>query len=161
MELRDYLRAVLGVERVGAWLAAVVAVAAIATVVTAGVPTVGGPPAAEFDVAYDGAAQQYTISHDGGDVIDDGESLTVVVSNGQHTANVTWAGDDGVTAFPVRPGDSVTVDDPRVDSDDDGDFFDGDATVGFELTGNETVELRWTGRPLGAPDTRTVVLNGE
>jgi len=161
MELRDYLRAVLGVERVGAWLVAIVAVAAIATVVTAGVPTVGGPPAAEFDVAYDNATQQYTVTHGGGDLIDDGESLTLTVSDGQHTANLTWAGEGGVTTFPVRSGDSVSVDDPRVDSDDDGDYFDADATVGFALDGNETITVRWTGRPLGAPDTRTVVLSGE
>jgi len=160
MELREFVRAVFGLERVGVWLIAVLAVAAIATVATAGVPTVGGPSEAGFSTSYDGESQQYTITHDGGETITAGESLTVTVSNDEHAANVTWAGDGGVTAFPVAEGDSLTIDDPRVDGDGDGDFFDAGATVGFELSGNETITVRWTGRPFGAPDTRTVVLSG-
>jgi len=161
MALREYLRAVLGVERVGAWVVAGLTVALVATVATAGVPTISEPPAADFETTYDDTAQQYTIAHAGGGAVPAGDALTVTLSDGQHTTNVTWADEGGVTTFPVEEGEIITIDDPQVDSDGDGDYFDGDATVGFELRGDETITIRWTGRPFGAPDTRTVVLSEE
>lgn len=160
MELRDYVRAAVGVERVAAWFVAALTVVVVFSVATAGVPT-AGPPSATFDVSYDGATQSYTITHAGGETIGAGasEALVVTVTGSQQTSNVTWAGEDGVTAFSIQEGDAITIDDPRVDSDDDTNYFDGDATVGFELVGEEAIEIRWTGRPLGAPDTKTAVLD--
>ncbi len=39
------------------------------------------------------------------------------------------------------------------------DYLDGDASVGFYLDSGDTVAVRWTGRPLGAPDERTTTLD--
>jgi hypothetical protein len=46
-----------------------------------------------------------------------------------------------------------------VDADGDGNYFDADRTVGFPLTPGATVEIRWTGRPLGASGVQTVTLD--
>jgi hypothetical protein len=72
------------------------------------------------------------------------------------TATLTWIDDGGDR---LTEGDAITVDDPTVDADGDGNYFDADRTAGFPLTPGGTVEIRWTGRPLGAADERTVTLD--
>jgi len=67
-----------------------------------------------------------------------------------------WATDsDGL---PVTEGDSITVDDPRTDSDGDGGFLDGDVSVGFVFDSGDTVEVVWTGRILGTPEEQSSTL---
>jgi hypothetical protein len=61
--------------------------------------------------------------------------------------------------LPVESGDTVVVDDPRVDSNGDGNYLDGHVSVGFYLDSGDTVAVRWTGRPLGAPGERTTTLD--
>lgn len=161
-----FLRTAFTPERVAAWLlviAAVIGTLAIATGFGATVAT--DHPEASFAGSYDAETNVLVVEHAGGDAISAGptDELVVVVSDAQtgHARNVTWVeeDDDGVGSFPVEPGDSIAVDGPTVDSDGDGDFFDADATVGFELDVGDEVRVVWRGRPLGAPDTIAVTLD--
>lgn len=157
MELRDYFRAIFGVERVGVWLVAGLAVAVTVTVVSA---TGGGlidAPTASFDGTYDETTNTVTLTHAGGDQLSPTQ-VTLVVTNasGTQSANLTLGNTDGQ---PLEQGASVGIDDPTVDSDGDGNYFDADRTVGFALTAGATIEIRWTGRPVGAAETRTVTLD--
>jgi len=155
-DLSDHLRAAFGVERVAAWLVAGVAIAVVLTVATAAGGSLLGPPTASFDGTYDADANAVTITHAGGDRISGGQvTLRVTSAAGNQTTTVEWT---GASDDPLAEGDSITVDDPTVDSDGDGDYFDGDRTVGFQLTEGATVTVNWTGRPFGAAGTRTVTL---
>ncbi|PSP95389.1 type IV pilin [Halobacteriales archaeon QS_4_62_28] len=157
-DLRAFLRAVFGVERVAAWLVAGAALALVLTVATAtGGSLLLGPPAATFDGTYDASENAVTITHAGGDRITAGEvTLAITNATGDQTTTVVWtrASDD-----PLGEGNSVTVDDPTVDSDGDGNYFDGDRTVEFPVTEGATVTINWTGRPFGAPEATTVTLD--
>lgn len=153
MQWREYVRAVFGVERVAAWVVAALAVALVVTAVAANGGGVVSAPAASFEGSYDAANGSVTIAHAGGATVD-AERLTLVVADGNQSADVTWTGADR-----VGQGAAVTVDDPTVDGDGDGDYFDADVTVGFALSGDATVTIRWTGRPLGAAGSQTVTLD--
>jgi len=153
MDLRDSLRAAFGVERLVIWVVAALAVAVVVSVASASGGLVS-PPSASFEADYDADANAVTISHAGGDTLTATQLAIVVTDTSNHTATVPWPGAEE----RVGQGDSVTIDDPAIDSDGDGSYFDADATVGFELTGDATVRIDWTGRPFGAPETTTVTL---
>ena len=157
MEVREFLRAAFGIERVAVWGLAVVAVVAVTVVVGASGGGLVAPPSASFDGAFDADANAVTITHAGGDSLTAGR-VTLVVTNtsGTSSANVTWIEGDGDR---LGEDDAITIDDPTVDADGDGNSFDADHTVGFPLTSGATVEVRWTGRPLGAAGERTVTLD--
>jgi len=163
--LSDDVRGAVGAERVAAWFLVLLAAGfAVAIVLQPGL-IAASPPDATFSGSYDEATGTLTLQHAGGDAIEDGptSSLVVVVTDadGESAQNVTWAADggDAVAAYPVESGDSIAVDDPSVDSDDDGNAFDGDATVGFELDDGDTAAVVWRGRPLGAPGEVTTTLD--
>jgi hypothetical protein len=157
MELRESLRAVFGLERVAVWLLAAVAVAVVVLAVGATGAGLFEPPSAAFDGSYDADANTVTITHTGGDSLTPGQ-VRVVVTNasGTSSANLTWTDDDGDR---LSVGADVTIDDPTADADGDGNYFDADRTVGFPLTPGAILEVRWTGRPLGASGERTVTLD--
>jgi len=157
MEVREFLRAAFGIERVAVWALAVATVVAVTVVVGASGGGLAGPPSTSFDGTFDADSKTVTIAHAGGDSLTAGR-VTLVVTNasGTSSANVTWIGDDGDR---IEEDDTITVDDPTVDADGDGNYFDADHTVGFPLTPGGTVEVRWTGRPLGASGERTVTLD--
>lgn len=156
----------LGVERPAVWLVALVAVAAIAGSVALYAEDVRREtPDAGFDVAFDEETRTVTVEHAGGDAVADRttEELAVVLvdATGETTERVVWVSDaEGPTkrgaGYPVRTGDAIAVDDPRVDADGDGNYHDADATVGFYLEAGDEVRVVWTGARRGP--TRTVTL---
>lgn len=157
MELRESLRAVFGVERVAIWVVALLAVAVVVLVVGSTGAGLLEPPSAAFGGSYEADANTVTITHVGGDGLAAGRvALIVTNASGTSSANLTWI-DEGGDRLSV--GADVTIDDPTVDADGDGNYFDADRTVGFPLTPGATVEVRWTGRPLGASGERTVTLD--
>jgi hypothetical protein len=163
--LSDDERGAVGAERVDAWMLVLLAVGfTVAVVLQPGV-IAASPPDASFSGTFAADTNTLQVEHDGGDAIRSGptSSLVLVVSDAETDSarNVTWVADDGssLAAYPVEPGDGVAIDDPTVDSDGDGDAFDGDAPVGFELGPGDTVRVVWLGRPLGAPDQVTTTLD--
>lgn len=163
--LSDDERGAVGAERVVAWLLALLAAGfAVAVVLQPGV-IAASPPDATFSGSFDEETGTLQIEHVGGDAIRSGptSSLVVVVTDADEagTQNVTWVADesDSLAAYPVESGDAIAIDDPSVDTDDDGDAFDGNATVGFELDEGDTATVVWRGRPLGAPKEISTVLN--
>ncbi|MDS0258034.1 type IV pilin N-terminal domain-containing protein [Haloarcula sp. S1CR25-12] len=147
-------RAAVTVERIAVWGVAVLAVAGfVALAVGPGAQFRTATPTADFEATYDNSTGAVTVSHAGGDDLT-GESVAVVVTDadGGTTTRLLWA--NGST-LPVTEGDSVTVDDPRVDTDGDGNYLDADGSVGFYLEPGDTVDVVWTGRRLGAPATQT------
>lgn len=126
-------------------------------------------PEADFSVAFDAEAGMLTVEHVGGDSISDRTTrqLSVVVVDGNtgNTESVAWVRDrDGPTkrgaGYPVRSGDSLTVDDPRVDSNGDENYLDGDRSVGFYLADGDSVRVVWTGSMRGG-EVRSVTLANE
>ncbi len=161
MSVRSDARAAGTVERIAVWGVAVLAVAALAgLVVGPGADLRTAAPSADFEGSYDNATGTVTVSHAGGDTLAGGntQSVAVVVTDADNgtTTRLPWANES--SGLPVSEGDSVTVDDPRVDADDDGNYLDADGSVGFYLEPGDTVEVVWTGRLTGAPDTRTATL---
>jgi hypothetical protein len=154
MDLRDSLRAAFGVERLAIWVVAALAVAVVVSVASASGGLVS-PPSASFEADYDAGANAVTIGHTGGNTLTATQLAIVVTDTSSHTTTVSWP----AAGERVRRGDDATIDDPTVDSDGDGNYFDADATVGFELTGDATVRIDWTGRPFGAPEQTTVTLS--
>lgn len=158
-------RGAIGAERVAAWLLVLLAVAFAALLVVQPGVLAAAPPDASFSGSFDDESNTLRIEHAGGDSVRSGptSSLVVVVTDadGESTRNVTWAAADeaSVAAYPVADGDAISIDDPSVDSNDDGDAFDGDATVGFELDDGDTAAVVWRGRPLGAPGEVTTTLD--
>jgi hypothetical protein len=154
-------RGAITAERLAIWGLAVLAIAGLAALaVGPGADLRTSAPDITVATTFDAEAGSVTLTHDGGDRLTgtSTRSLAVVVTDADRTASTTvnWADSE---ALPVEGGDSFTVDDPRVDSDGDGDYLDGDASVGFYLEAGDTVAVVWTGRPLGAPDERTVTLD--
>ncbi|NLV11165.1 type IV pilin [Halomicrobium mukohataei] len=157
MEVSDYVRTAFGVERVAVWLAAGVAVAVVVLAVSASGAGIVDPPTASFDGSYDADTHSVTITHAGGDAVSAAQlSLVVTDEAGTNVATVNWS-EDG--SERLAPGGTLSLDDPTIDADGDGDYFDADRTVGFPLTAGVTVEVRWTGRPLGAAGVQTVTLD--
>ncbi|MBX0321736.1 type IV pilin [Halomicroarcula sp. F13] len=158
---RSDSRGVVTVERVAVWLLAALAVAGLAALVVGpGADLQTATPAVDVQGTYDAEAGSVTVSHEGGDRLTTTSTtrLAVVVTDADRNATtaLTWA-DEG-SEFPVTSGDAFTVDDPRVDSDGDGDYLDGDGSVGFYLDSGDTVAVVWTGRLVGAPNERTATL---
>ena len=163
--LRDDERGAVGAERIAVWILALLAAGfAVAIVVQPGV-LAASPPDATFDERYDAETNTLQITHAGGDVIRDGTTSALVVvlsaNDGDVTQNVTWVadGEGGVGSFPVGPDDRLLIDDATADANGDGNSFDGDATVGFDLDGGGTATVVWRGRPRGAAEERTVTLD--
>jgi len=156
-----------GVERVAVWLVALAVVAGtVGSVAYLADDVRRDTPDAAFAVSFDGDTHTVTVEHAGGDAITDRVTrrLSVVVADadGPTAAKVAWARDapGPVTrgeGYPVRPGETLTVDDPAVDADGDGSSHDADATVGFRLGANDSVRVVWEGARRGGT-VRTVTL---
>jgi hypothetical protein len=156
-----------GIERVVVWLVALAVVAAIAgSVLYLADDLRRDAPDTDFSVSFDEETRTVTVTHAGGDAITDRvtERLAVVLEDESTgaTANVTWVRDTrGPTTtgfgYPVSQGETLTVDDPTVDADGDGNFHDADRSVGLHLAENDTVRVVWTGNRQGGP-ARTVTL---
>ncbi|GGK69415.1 hypothetical protein [Haloarcula sebkhae] len=154
-------RGLVTVERVAVWGLAALAVAGlVALVVGPGADLRTASPSVTIDGQLDAETGSVTLTHAGGDRLMDTSTraleLVVTDADRNRSTTLTWAEAD---QLPVGPGDTVVVDDPRVDSDGDGNYLDGDVSVGFYLDSGDTVAVRWTGRPLGAPDERTTTLD--
>ena len=159
-----------GVERWVVWLLVLaLTVSVVGSVVYFADEFRADNPEAEFSVGFDSDAGMLTIEHIGGDSISDRttEELAVVVVDGNtgNSESVAWVQDRaGPTkrgaGYPVRSGDSLTVDDPRVDSDGDESYLDGDRSVGFHLESGDSVRVVWTGSMRGG-DVRSVTLANE
>ncbi|QIO22332.1 hypothetical protein [Haloarcula sp. JP-L23] len=158
---RSGTRGVVTVERVAVWLLAALAIAGLAALVAGpGADLRTATPSVDVQGTYDVEAGSITVSHTGGDRLTATSTteLAVVVTDADRNATTTLLWADEASEFPVTTGDSVTVDDPRVDSDGDGDYLDGDGSVGFYLESGDTVAVVWTGRLVGAPNERTATL---
>ncbi|EMA28750.1 hypothetical protein [Haloarcula japonica] len=154
-------RGLVTVERVAVWGLAALAVAGlVALVVGPGADLRTASPSVAIDGQFDAETGAVTLTHAGGDRLTDTSTraleLVVTDADRNRSTTLTWAESD---QLPVGSGDTVVVDDPRVDSDGDGNYLDGDGSVGFYLDSGDTVAVRWTGRPLGAPDERTTTLD--
>ncbi|MBX0285992.1 type IV pilin [Haloarcula salinisoli] len=157
MSVRSDARAAVPVERIAVWGVAVLAVAAFAgLVVGPGADFRTAAPSADFEGSYNNTTGTVTVTHAGGDDLT-GESVVVVVTDadGDTTTRLLWANE---STLPVTEGDSFAVDDPLADTDGDGNYLDGDGSVGFYLEPGDTVAVVWTGRLTGAPETRTATL---
>ena len=157
MSLRSDARAGVTIERIFVWGAAVLAVAALAgLVVGPGADFRTAAPSADFEGSYDNATGTVTVTHAGGDDLT-GDSVALVVTDADtnETTRLLWGNE---STLPVAEGDSFAVDDPRVDANDDGNYLDADGSVGFYLESGDTVDVVWTGRLTGAPETRTETL---
>jgi len=162
MSARSDARAAVTVERIAVWGVAVLVVAALAVLVVGpGADLRTAAPAADFEGSYDESTGTVTVTHAGGDSLTGGatQSVAVVVIDADNgtTTRLPWANES--SGLPVAEGDTFTVDDPRVDADGDGNYLDADGSVGFYLEPGDTVEVVWTGRLTGAPETRTATLD--
>jgi len=155
-----------GVERVAVWLVTLAVVAAVVASVVYLAEDVRRPtPDADFDVSFGADTHTVTVEHAGPEPITDRvtrELVVEVVDEDAGTTAVTWVSDvPGPTSrgldYPVEPGDALTVDDPTVDADGDGDFHDADRSVGTPLDAGDTVRVVWTGNRQGGT-ARTVTL---
>lgn len=158
MRNRSDTRGAVTVERVVVWVLAALAFAALAALVV-------GPaaeyrtatPSVDIEGSYDASTGTITVTHAGGDELTSRSTtrLALVATDADRnaTTRLTWADESG--GLPLAQGDSVTVDDPRVDSDDDGNFLDGDRSVGFVFDAGDTIEVVWTGRLVGTPGEQT------
>ncbi|MFB6140602.1 MAG: hypothetical protein ABEJ26_09235 [Halosimplex sp.] len=155
-----------GVERWVIWLVVLaITVAVVGSVLYFGDELRRDSPGAEFSVSFDAEAGALTVEHAGGDSIVDRttRSLSVVVLD-RSTGNseeVVWVSDPGGPvkrggAYPVREGDTLTVDDPSVDSNGDGSYLDAERSVGFYLESGDSVRVVWTGSMRG--EVRSVTL---
>jgi len=148
----------MAAERVAVWLLAALALAALAALVVGpGAEFRTATPSVTVEESFDAADGSVTLTHAGGDTLSSRstDELAVVVTDADTnaTTRLTWADDSG--GLPLGPGGSFTVDDPSVDSNGDENFLDGDGSVGFYFEPGDTVEVVWTGRLVGAPDTVT------
>ncbi|QLH84388.1 hypothetical protein [Halosimplex pelagicum] len=155
-----------GVERWVVWLVALAVVGGlVGSVVYLDDELRRDSPGADFSVSFDADAGALTVEHAGGDAITDRttERLSVAVLDGSTgtSEEVVWVSDSpsatkrGV-GYPVRPGDSLTVDDPSVDSNGDGSYLDAERSVGFYLESGDSVRVVWTGSMRGTTQTVTL-----
>ncbi|QPV62364.1 hypothetical protein I7X12_16715 [Halosimplex litoreum] len=155
-----------GVERWVVWLVALAVVGGlVGSVVYLDDELRRDSPGADFSVSFDSQTGTMTVEHAGGDPIVDRttERLSLVVLDGSTgtTEEVVWVSDaPGATkrgvGYPVRPGDSLTIDDPRVDSDGDGSYLDAERSVGVYLESGDSVRVVWTGSMRGTTQTVTL-----
>jgi len=155
-----------GVERWVVWLVALAVVGGlVGSVVYLDDELRRDSPGADFSVSFDAETGTMTVEHAGGDPIADRttERLSVVVLDGSTGANeeVVWVSDSpGATqrgvGYPVRPGDSLRIDDPSVDGDGDGSYLDAERSVGFYLESGDSVRVVWTGSMRGTTQTVTL-----
>ncbi|MFC6862198.1 hypothetical protein ACFQGE_01840 [Halomicroarcula sp. GCM10025817] len=152
-------RAALTLERLAVWGLAVLALVALAGLVVGPGADLRTDAPDVVEGEFDAQAGAVTLTHAGGDRLTgtatDRIAVAVTDTDRNATTTVIWANE---STLPVGEGAQFVVDDPRVDSDGDGDFHDGDATVGFHLEAGDTVAVVWTGRLIGAPETRTEML---
>ncbi|WP_324758519.1 hypothetical protein [Haloarcula montana] len=147
-------------ERLAIWTLAGLAIAGLAALaVGPGADLRTSAPDITVETAFDAETGSVTLTHAGGDRLTGASThrLSVVLTDADRNATTTVVWADG-SQLPVEQGESFTVDDPRVDSDGDGDYLDSDASVGFYLEAGDTVAVVWTGRPLGAPDERSITV---
>lgn len=153
-------RGAVTAERIAVWGLAALALAGLAALVVGpGADLRTAAPSATIDGQFDAEAGTVTLTYAGDTLTDTAtRELALVVTDADRnaTTRLTWADE---SQLPVGGGDTVTVDDPRVDADGDGNYLDGDASVGFYLEPGDTVALRWTGRPIGAPSEQTTTLD--
>lgn len=161
MRIRSDTRGAVTAERVAVWVLAVLAFAALAALVL-------GPaaeyrtatPSVDIEGSYDASTGTVTVTHASGDELTARSTnrLALVATDADRnaTTRLTWATES--RGLPVAGGDAITVDDPRVDSDDDGSFLDGDRSVGFVFDSGDTIEVVWTGRLIGTPGEQTATL---
>jgi FlaG/FlaF family flagellin (archaellin) len=160
MRIRSDTRGVVTVERIAVWVLAILAVAGLAALVVGpGAEYRTATPDVSFEGNYNASTGAVTLTHAGGAELT-GQSTTrlsvaVTDADTNATTRLTWAND---STLPVGEGDSFTVDDPTVDSNDDRNVLDGDGSVGFRFQTGDTVEVVWTGRLIGAPNERTTTL---
>jgi hypothetical protein len=155
-----------GVERWVVWLVAVaVVVGLVGSVVYLDDELRRDSPGADFSVSFDAEAGSVTVEHAGGGAIADRttERLSVVVSDSSAgtSAEVVWVSDSAGlskrgTEYPVAPGNSLTVDDPSVDSNGDGNYLDAERSVGFYLESGDSVRVVWAGSMGGTERTVTL-----
>ncbi|WP_254280130.1 hypothetical protein [Haloarcula marina] len=158
---RSDTRGVVTVERVAVWVLAALAVTGLAALAYGpGADLRTAAPDVTVDGSYDADASAVTVSHAGGDTLTATSTtdVAVVVTDASRNATTTLVWATEARGLPVSAGDSFTVDDPSVDADGDGDYLDGDGSVGFYLDDGDTVAVVWTGRLVGAPDERTATL---
>lgn len=158
-----------GVERVVVWLVALAVVAGVGGAVGVSGPEIRREvPDTEFAITFDEETRTVVVEHVGGDAITDRTTrrLSVVVRDAStgRTANATWVSDTpGPTTrgqgYPVERGDAFAVDDPAVDANDDEDYFDADAIVGFHLAANDSVRVVWEGSRFGGPPRIATLAN--
>ncbi|MBV0900631.1 hypothetical protein [Haloarcula salina] len=153
-------RGAVTVERIVVWGLAALALAGLAALVVGpGADLRTAAPSATVEGQFDAETGTVTLTYAGDTLTDTAtRELALVVTDADRNAStrLTWADE---SRLPVEAGDTLIVDDPRVDADGDGSYLDGDASVGFHLEAGDTVALRWIGRPLGAPSERTTTLD--
>ena len=154
-------RGAVTVERVAVWILAGLAVAGLAALVVGpGADYRTATPSIDVAGEYNASTGTVTLTHAGGDDLTARSTTRLAVhvtdANRNTTTRLSWANESA--GLPVGEGDSMTVDDPRADSDGDGNVLDGDRSVGFFLDDGDTVEVVWTGRLVGAPDEQTTTL---
>jgi hypothetical protein len=158
-----------GLQRPVVWLVVlVVAAAAAGSVVLYADDVRRDVPNSEFVFDFDAETATVTVEHAGGQSITDRTTtnLTLVfedVSAGT-TSRVVWVSDVGGPikrgfGYPIEDGDSLSVDDPTVDSNGDESVFDADATVGFAFAPEDEVRVVWTGSRYGGPDQTVALAN--
>jgi len=155
-----------GVERWVVWLVALAVVGGlVGSVVVFGDELRRDSPGADFSVTFDDETGTLTVEHAGGDAVSDRttERLSVAVrdSSTGTSEEVVWVSDaPGATkrgvGYPIRPGDTLTVDDPSVDSNGDGSYLDAERSVGFYLESGDSVAVVWTGSMRGTTRTETL-----
>ena len=148
------------VERIAVWVLAALVVAALAALVVGpGADYRTATPDLTVEGSYDAANGSVTLTHAGGEDLTATSTHAVVVAvtdaDTDETTRLTWASNE--SGLPLSEGDSFTVDDPSVDSDGDGNYLDGDGSVGFYLEPGDEVAVVWTGRLLGAPDAGATI----
>jgi hypothetical protein len=158
MRNRSDTRGAVTAERVVVWILAVLAFAALsALVVGPAAEYRTATPTVEIEGSYDASTGTVTVTHAGGDDLTARSTtrLALVATDADRnaTTRLTWADESG--GLPLSEGDSITVDDPRVDSDSDGNYLDGDRSVGFVFDSGDTVSVVWTGRLIGTPGEQT------
>jgi len=157
MRARPDSRGVVTVERVAVWLLAILAIAGLAALVVGpGADYRTAAPSVDIEGSYTATSGVVTLTHDGGDELTARSTTRLAVyvtdADTNATTRLTWA--NGST-LPLSEGATFAVDDPRVDSNGDQNFLDGDGSVGFSLADEDTVEVVWTGRLIGAPGERS------
>ncbi|MDS0281259.1 hypothetical protein [Haloarcula onubensis] len=161
MSDRSDARGAVTVERIAVWGAAALVVAAVAALVGPGAAFAESTPSTAFEGSYDDASGTVTVTHAGGEALTTGNTdrvaLVVTDADNGTATRLYWANES--RGLPITAGDSFTVDDPSVDADGDGNYLDADGSVGFYLAPDDTVEVVWTGRLTGAPETRTATLD--